>query len=241
MYRLGLLLLGFTGCVVTPAHQQIALADQSRTSILVEPPNATSPGGLTLYFETDARAHPGDDPTDCPTATDSLTAFVDGTQLALEETGGWDAPVDGTSLCHQIRFSGAFTPDPTMGVISILDSTDTWTITGHSFATFDHLVVKPSPRGELVVESALGQAMTYAEVRVTQGDVLVDGVTVVGAQSQEPLTVTGDTGTMALPTTLTGEVSIAVSGRTTSKPVCNGPASCDLEDPIDGALTATIN
>jgi hypothetical protein len=240
MYRLGLLFLGVAAC--TPTHEQIGLADLHRTSIQVEPPNALSPGTMSLYFATDVTAHPGDDPTDCPSASDSLTVLVDNTPLAIDDTGGWDAPIDGTSECHQIRFSGSFIPNPTLGVISILDDSSTWTITGHSFATFDHLVVQPSPRGTLVVESALGQALSYAELRVTQGTVEVDGATdpLVAAYSQL-IDVTGDSGTMKLPQTLSGDVSIAVTGHTTSPVTCNGPVACKVEDPIDGTIAATIN
>jgi hypothetical protein len=242
MVRLGWLVLAFSGCALTPTHEQIALADQHGTTIEVEPPNAAFPGALTLYFETVMMDHPGDNPAECPTATDSLTVLVDGTPLTLEETGGWDAPIDGTSECHQIRFSGSFTPSASFGVISILDASDTWTITGHSFATFDHLVVQPSPRGELVVESALGQALSYAELRVTQGSVEVDGASdpLVAAYS-ELITVTGDSGTMKLPTTLSGDVSIAVTGHTTSPVTCNGPVACKVQDPIDGTIAATID
>lgn len=241
MLRIAFVLIGFAGCIATPDHQQVALADQHRTSILVFPPTDASAAALTLYFETEVLGRDGEDPTDCPTAPDSLAVLVDNTPLTLEEPGGWDAPVDGTSSCHQIRFSGPFTPDPTRGVISILDSTSAWTIAGHSFATFDHLVVQPSPRGQLAVASALGQAIDYVELRVTQGNVEVHGSPDPGAQSIIQIDITGDTATMALPPTLTGAVSIDVTGRTVSTPTCNGPVACKLDDPVDGTLAATIN
>jgi hypothetical protein len=241
MVRLGLLLVGFSACVITPDHEQVALADQQRTTILVEPPNEAYPGALTLYFETAVLAHPGDDPTDCPSAPDSLRVTVDGAPLTLEESGGWDAPIDGTSECHQIRFLGSFIASEANGVIAIVDDSGAWTITGHSFTTFDHLVVQPSPRGELVVESALGQSLSYAELRVTQGSVEVDGTTdELSTYSSELITVAGDRATMALPMMLSGAVSIAVTGHTTSAVTCAGPAACTVQDPIDGTITATI-
>ncbi|HET9986901.1 MAG TPA: hypothetical protein VFQ65_00235 [Kofleriaceae bacterium] len=45
---------------------------------------------------------------------------------------------------------------------------------------------------------------------------------------------------MKLPTTLTGPVSIAVTGHTKSAVTCAGPAACKVEDPIDGTISATI-
>jgi len=240
MYRLGLLLFGFAAC--TPPHESVALADQHRTTIQVEPPNSLSPGALTLYFDTAVLSHPGDDPTDCPSASDSLTVLVDNTPLALDDSGGWDAPIDGTSECHQIRFSGTFTPNPTAGVISILDDSGAWTITGHSFAAFDHLVAQPAPHGKLVVESALGQALSYVELRVKQGGVEVGASSdpLVAAYS-ERIEVDGDSGTMALPDTLSGELTVAITGHTTNPVTCNGPVACKVEDPIDGTITATID
>jgi hypothetical protein len=92
-----------------------------------------------------------------------------------------------------------------------------------------------------VVASALGQALSYAELRVTQGSVEVDGATdeLVAAYSQL-IKVTGDAGTMTLPLTLSGAVSIDVTGHTKSAVTCAGPAACKMEDPIDGKITATI-
>ena len=240
MYRLGLLLLGFAAC--TPPHEPVPLADQHRTTIQVEPPNALGPGTLSLYFDTAVRSHPGDDPTDCPSASNSLTVLVDNTPLALDDSGGWDAPIDGGSQCHHIRFSGAFTPNPTAGVISILDDSGAWTITGHSFATFDQLVARPAPHGKLVVESALGQALSYVELHVKQGGIEVDATSDrLDAAYSELIEVDGDSGTMALPETLSGDVTVEISGRTTNPVTCNGPTACKVEDPIGGTITATIN
>ncbi|MFT3698383.1 MAG: hypothetical protein QM831_34890 [Kofleriaceae bacterium] len=225
------------GCIVTPDHEQVPLADQTRTGILVFPPSLSN-SGISLYFSTDARSSPGDDPTDCPTAPSSLTATADGTALTLEETGGWDAPVDGTSACHQIRFEGSVGPNPTAGVITIADSSATWTITDHSFATFDDLQIVPSAVGTLAVKSTLGQTIDYVELTVTQGNTQVDGVSGYGGVTSVPITIAGDTATM--PMTLHGNVTIAVFGRTISPVICSGPVTCDVKDPLGGTITATL-
>ena len=46
---------------------------------------------------------------------------------------------------------------------------------------------------------------------------------------------------MKLPTTLNGAVSIEVTGHTTNPVTCDGPVACNVEDPIDGTISATIN
>ena len=239
MLRFGWLLLAFSGCVVTPDHEQIPLANLHQTTIDVFPPLA-NPGMIEIYFDTQSIDQPGDNPAECPTATATLQATVDGTPLTLDETGGWDAPVDGTSECHQIRFVGTFAANADSSQIVIADDSDMWTIATHSFATFDHPVVQPGPHGELVVTSALGQPITYLQLDITQGSAETFADTDPGFVGDIPITLSGSTATMRLPATTSGPVSIDVEGRTTPVLECDGPVACKLDDPLYGTVDAVI-
>jgi hypothetical protein len=241
MLRLSWLLLAFSGCFLTPDHEQIPLANLDQTTIEIEPPVETNPGEITIYFDTQSVDHPGDNPAECPTAPSSLHATVDGLPLSLLETGGWDAPVDGTSECHQIRFGGFFTPDPRSSQVVITDDTTTWTIATHSFALFDHLLVRHAPNGELVVASGRGQAITYLQLGVSQGTSETFGTTdLIDSEGEVSIAVAGSTATMPLPTTLSGAVTIDVEGRTTPTIECDGPIACKLDDALSGTLDAVL-
>ncbi len=231
--------LPLTACFVTPSHDPVPLAAMTRTTVeltasndaaLIEPGFPTA--GVQVWFDT-ARAGSAGDPADCPTISSDATATFDGLAMTLDDAGGWDAPIDGTSWCHRISFSlGSVAARP--GQVSQLvlrDSATTWTIEAKDLLTNDFKLLPAPPAGHAQIAWTSAPAIesgAYVQFEDTAGNLVFDGSS-DGYAHGVTVAVTGNTIDVALPPTTTGTGTLSINaGRAPQATRCDAPAGCKL-------------
>ncbi len=229
--------LPLTACFLTPDHDPVPLASMTRTSVALTASNDApliDPGSVTpaiaVKLDTTPIGNEGD-PADCPTISSDTTATFDGLPLTLDDEGGWDAPIDGGSVCHAIRYSLA-TASALPGQSSQLvfrDATTTWTIEGKDLLTNDFALQPSAPAGHVQIAWASAPAIDGAYVQFTDaaGTLVLAGA-VEGYPNGVAVTVTGNAVVVAIPQGTTGHGMLSINAwRTPQATRCDGPVTCD--------------
>ena len=243
--------LPLAACFVTPDHDPVPLASMTRTSVAVIASNdapridpGTSSPAVTAQLDTSPVGDAGD-PADCPTIASDATATFDGLPFTLDDAGGWDAPIDGTSACHAIRWSLA-TASARPGESSqmvIRDGATTWTIEAKDLLTNDFVVQPSAPAGHAQIAWASAPVIddgAYVQFMDAAGTLVFAGA-LDGYPNGVPVTVTGNVVDVATPagTARAGTLSINAA-RTPQATRCDGPAACGLLVSAGADLALTL-
>jgi hypothetical protein len=231
--------LPLAACFITPDHDPVPLASMTRTSVALTASNDApliDPGSVTptlaVQLDTSPIGNEGD-PADCPTISSDATATFDGLPLTLDDAGGWDAPIDGGSQCHAIRWSLATAPahPGQSSQLVIRDATTTWTVEAKELLTNDFALQPSAPAGHAQIAWTSAPAIdggAYVQFTDSAGTLVFAGA-LEGYPNGVAVTVTGNVVDVAIPqgTTRDGTLSINAA-RTPQATRCDGPAGCDL-------------
>lgn len=247
MRRLLLATLPLAGCFITPDHDPAPLASMTRTSVAVDASNAAKridPGSVTpaiaIRLDTKAIGNEGD-PGDCPTIANDAIAVFDGQLLTLEDAGGWDAPIDGSSLCHAIQWSLATAPIGAPSQLEIADVSTTWTVATPDLLAADFATVATPPPGHVQIAWANAAAIEGAYVQFTDAaGTLVFAGAVDGYPGGVAVAVAGNVIDVTLPPGATGSGTLSINAWRTPSASCTGPAECTLAVTAGADLAMTL-
>ena len=245
------LTLPLSACFLTPDHDPVPLASMTHTSVsliasndapLIDP-GSPSPA-LTVKLESPSVGNQGD-PDDCPTIASDATATFAGLPLSLDDEGGWDAPIDGGSVCHAIQWSLASGP-ALAGMTSQLvfsDATATWVVEGKDLLTNDFARKPTAPKGHVQITWASAPEIdggAYVQFEDAHGTLLFAGA-VAGYPNGVGVSITGNVVDVEIPAGATGSGTLSINGaRTAQASRCDAPAGCDLQISAGADLAVTL-